>query len=472
MGHLVLIVADTLRFPWGSTVKIDPATMPFLAEQRPHAQVLERAVASSPWTVPSHLSLLSGLEPWKMHYHGATLEVPSAPSLGSRWKEAGGEAVAYSANGLVAPEYGFLREYDSLNRFALNRALAPKVWGLLQPLTAQWAGPADLVGEPSPPRSAPRSSFGNLPARCLGGATHAGVHLLTDGRGIAAGVDRFLRRRRAERPLHLFVNLMEAHEPYTLHPGPGSPPLPPELFRPMMGLAPSLPLWKAWPAARPMLERAYRHALSCLDARLRELFGVLSSRSVLRDARVLLVSDHGQALGEGGFFGHGHSAQDEVARIPCLCWEWRRGERVASPPAAEGDFFDHRHLHDALLTLLEKGDGVSLAGGLEEARHQRGPAVCYWEGPSLEDLGNRAPDEARRPPVRSLRLFRGEEDLDLQQDLVEEQGRVLYRPAVPPDPGSLAAEVVQRLGTTSTSSAPASQVPDVVQQRLKSWGYL
>ncbi|EQD30392.1 hypothetical protein B1B_18424, partial [mine drainage metagenome] len=94
--------------------------------------------------------------------------------------------------------------------------------------------------------------------------------------------------------------------------------------------------------ARASIERAYRAALGRLDSSLTALFGARSRHGYLEDTADLLVSDHGQSLGEHGFYGHGYYLFDELVRIPGCLWDFRGGcpgprptsPRSVGPPAS------------------------------------------------------------------------------------------------------------------------------------------
>lgn len=472
MTHLVLIVADTLRPPSTVPGYVPELVTPFLAQQRGRMLSMQGAIASSAWTVPSHASLLSGADPWDMHYHGPVLRVPQGRTLGSRWREAGGESAAYSANGLVSPDYGLLQEYDQMNPFAFNRTVAPRIWGLIQPMGARGMDPTGLVASGGHPRpSAPRSNLGNLPARLAGKVGNLGVHALLSGRGIVSGIDRFLRRRRAGRPLHLFVNLMEAHEPYTLSPLPQGPRLPREVFLPIMSLSRSFEVLGACGSCPTMLERAYLEAVRRLDDRLRDLFGTLATRDILQDANVVLVSDHGQALGEHGFFGHGHSVQDEIAHVPCYLWRFRRGEHALATDLDPSAPFDLRHLHDALVGLTDQDPKTSVSEGIQSALVRRGPGLCYWEGPGLRHLGTPLAEQGQASVVRRLRLFLDGKDVVVEQGLTEEEGHVVLRPSPGSDAGELERKAFELLERSRSSSSGSRELDRSVEQRLRTWGY-
>ncbi len=472
MTHLVLIVADTLRSPSTIPGYVPERVTPFLAQQRGRVLSMQGAIASSAWTVPSHASLLSGVDPWDMHYHGAVLRVPQGKALGSRWHEAGGESAAYSANGLVSPDYGLLQEYDQVNPFAFNRIVAPRIWGLIQPMGARGMDPTGLVATGGHPRpSAPRSNIGNLPVRLAGKVGNLGVHALLSGRGIVSGIDRFLRRRRTDRPLHLFVNLMEAHEPYTISPLPKGPRLPREVFLPIMSLSRSLEVLEACGNCPAMLVRAYLEAVRRFDDRLQDLFKTLATRGILQDATVVLVSDHGQALGEHGFFGHGHSVQDEIARVPCYVWRFRRGEHAISNESSPSAPFDLRHLHDALTDLTDRDPKTTVTQGVESALVRRGPGLCYWEGPGLRQLGTPLAEQGQASVVRRLRLFLEGKDVVVEQGLTEEEGHVVLRPPPAGTSGELERKAFEILERSRSSSPGSRELDRSVEQRLRTWGY-
>jgi arylsulfatase A-like enzyme len=54
------------------------------------------------------------------------------------------------------------------------------------------------------------------------------------------------------------------------------------------------------------------------DDYLGRLFGMLNGRSRQRDTLTVIVSDHGDGLGEHGYFGHAFVAYDELVRVPLI----------------------------------------------------------------------------------------------------------------------------------------------------------
>jgi arylsulfatase A-like enzyme len=112
--HIVLIVLDTLR--WDYSHHFD-----WLLQ---YGFVKYAAWSAAPWTLPSHISMFTGLYPSEHGVHepdeylGIGVERLLAPKAREAMKALGygliGElrdrgyrAVAYTANGFITPQFGF-----------------------------------------------------------------------------------------------------------------------------------------------------------------------------------------------------------------------------------------------------------------------------------------------------------------------------------------------------------------------------
>jgi hypothetical protein len=92
----------------------------------------------------------------------------------------------------------------------------------------------------------------------------------------------------------------------------------------MRGEAPAPP-----PAAVAYLRASYRAELAFMDAQLGRLFALLREHGLWEEALVAVVADHGELLGEGGWWGHGYRLDPALVEVPLLV-KWprqRRGER-------------------------------------------------------------------------------------------------------------------------------------------------
>lgn len=65
----------------------------------------------------------------------------------------------------------------------------------------------------------------------------------------------------------------------------------------------------------------YHNGVLQADAMLRKIWSFLSEGGYLRDAIVIITSDHGESLGEGGKFGHLSSLHQPELRIPLWIYE-------------------------------------------------------------------------------------------------------------------------------------------------------
>jgi len=113
LPDVILISIDTLRSDRMSLYGNPRSTSPGIdAWARRSGVVFERAVAAAPWTLPSHTSLLTGLDAAR---HGANRVEPLAsdlPLLAQQLRAAGYVTTAMTGGGYVHPRWGFARGFD------------------------------------------------------------------------------------------------------------------------------------------------------------------------------------------------------------------------------------------------------------------------------------------------------------------------------------------------------------------------
>ncbi len=111
--NVILISVDTLRPDHLSLYGYGRDTSPELATwARQSAIVFENAVASAPWTLPSHVSMLSGLDADR---HGVNHRLPMPAeirSLPEVLRAAGYRTLAITGGGWMHPRYGFGQGFD------------------------------------------------------------------------------------------------------------------------------------------------------------------------------------------------------------------------------------------------------------------------------------------------------------------------------------------------------------------------
>jgi arylsulfatase A-like enzyme len=302
--NVILVVLDTVRADRISGLGYGRETTPNLDAFLDAATTFTDAVAHGPWSVPSHASLLTGEYPSE---HGATITAPiltHGPTLPELLSAAGYGTYGFSANEYVRPATGFARGFDEFHTpgptepAALADLLAPVVHritgtaGVRRPIDRA----LDLLREREALSTDPRQP-----------ADDGLLETVTDVVG------------RAEDPFFLFANLIDAHLPRSPDPGHVDSFVDADLAEtPVVTNERAKTLGGA-----EMDERGFRKLSQLYDADLRTMddrFGALLDRlraaGVLSDSLVVVVSDHGEHLGEFGLVGHQFSVFDSAVSVP------------------------------------------------------------------------------------------------------------------------------------------------------------
>ncbi|MFH1143011.1 MAG: sulfatase [Candidatus Eisenbacteria bacterium] len=334
---IVLIVLDTVRADHLQHYGYARNTMPAFERWAAGGLIAERAVAPAGWTTPSHASMFSGrtVSRHRVHYSREQRSFMSRPAADIAWLPArlvdqGYHCLAVTANRLAlpAPRIGFHhvlvpshQPFEYVLAAAFDRALP---WFRRWSEMFTWRNP-------------------NL---------HAGD--LTDVilRALPAA-----DRRRGAAPLFLFVNYIDAHAPYNPPPAAltalGVDPRPPfgryEKHRDLTQAWPRLPEQK-WQA----LSDLYDGDLRWLDMHLERLLAYLE-QSLGERALIIVVSDHGEELGEEGRIGHEYGLDQRIIHVP-LCI---RGAGLV--PGQIDEVITIRRLYDFVLRVAGGGSSATRA---------------------------------------------------------------------------------------------------------------
>jgi arylsulfatase A-like enzyme len=295
--NVAVIVLDTVRASNLTVYGYARDTTPGLARIAAQGTVFDEAISPSPWTLPAHASLFTGLYP---RQHRADWSKPldaQSPTLAEVLSARGYATGAFSANTLNVTRThglhrGFVRFDDlplSFGQFCLSSSLARRVVsnGSLRHLLKY------------------HEVIDRRPATTITDAGLEWLDELPDGR-----------------PFFLFLNYFDAHDPY----------LPPDPFATKFG--PRRPsnagFWHtgvaAWPVdrrrMRPLRRQneidAYDGAIAYVDAEIARLTAELERRGQLDRTLLVITSDHGEQLGEHGLFNHGNSLYRPLLHVPLI----------------------------------------------------------------------------------------------------------------------------------------------------------
>ncbi|MGA8302739.1 MAG: sulfatase [Thermoplasmata archaeon] len=358
--NVLIVVLDCVRSTDFPGVGEIPRSMPLVESLKRRSITFPKAVAPSSWTLPSHASLFTGLYPWE---HGAHLRVEPrldgrSPTLAEVLRADGYAAASFSANGLICSNLGLVRGFDVAawgQRW--ERYFRFSSWWERSHLVENGSArnleaAGDQNGEQAnPPRKAALPSLSRLESRLREtGISESRVRAtalrtwLARSWNLASQVGLFLdegsaessigrispwiepslaswvQRQPRERPVFCFINFFEAHEPYLI---PFSRSLGlTEWWRRLAIPSDGVPLiggqWRPNAWEFNALHEAYQAAVRSLDARLREVIRVFQDAERWDNTLMILTSDHGQAFGEHGFFGHSLLVWEPLVRVPLL----------------------------------------------------------------------------------------------------------------------------------------------------------
>ena len=118
-------------------------------------------------------------------------------------------------------------------------------------------------------------------------------------------IAKYLRNRTDANPLFMYVNFQDTHYPYD-HPG----------LKPILTDNP-LPRSLISPNRRTDLWRTYLNAAANVDAAIGRVIQAVQTKVGVAPA-VIVLSDHGESLFDGGFLGHGYVLNAAQTRIPMI----------------------------------------------------------------------------------------------------------------------------------------------------------
>ncbi|MEA2442588.1 MAG: hypothetical protein QOH76_4012 [Thermoleophilaceae bacterium] len=297
--NVLLVVLDAARRdalePYGAPSGASPA----VAQLAASGVALPHVYATGCWTAPSHVSIFTGLMPRAAGL--ARVPAPSAAKAGLEphhhrlmtevLGRAGYATGGVSANLWVA-DGGFATGFDEYEAVDSGRVAGIGGTGLRR--RARWFAEAAR-------------------ARHDDGA-----------RQVERIFDEWIARPPSQ-PFFWFVNLIECHSPY-LPPRPYGDVSLPERLRAAEAARRYYTLSAIWKACvggyeipestMALLRRLYAASIRYMDDWLGRLLEKLDGAGILEDTLVVVISDHGENFGEGGYVTHAHSLDNRLIHVP------------------------------------------------------------------------------------------------------------------------------------------------------------
>ncbi|WP_164471735.1 sulfatase-like hydrolase/transferase [Halosimplex salinum] len=333
----------------------------------------QRAWSPSHRTPPVHASLFCGDYPSSIGvYSDSDALDTDGETIAEALGAAGYETVGFSANPYISPSFGYDRGFDRFHLPSELATLRDEIfdWG-------EFAERADAGGV---------SKYLRAVAACLRSDSRSleslrvGLDMWLDGRVTSSsGGDGASEALSLVRSLDdgddrfLFVNLMEAHEPYVA----------PSEYRSVdLGEFPSTveASFTAESFDPERIRSCYDDCVAYLSDVYRSIFAELRTKF----DHVITCADHGELFAERGLWGHFYGLDPELTNVPLVVWSGERGTESRA---------DTVSLIDIHATVAEMaGVSTETAGRDLRSRSRDEPAFTECHGIArdrLERLGAR-----------------------------------------------------------------------------------
>ena len=358
---ILMIVLDTQRVDRLSCYNPEKKLTPNIERFSKQGVVFENAVSAAQWTIPSHASMFTGLYPTAHQLTQSNLRLATdTPHVAEVLATVGYETAGFCNNPLVGVldndlKRGFNKFYNYAGSFPnrpefYKKSLFGRIGDAVSGFMRRYVGMPiqQMFGRSDWAFSMSLSPiFTPLWSKWFS--------FKGQNKNSVLDVAEFVRRQDGERdrPFFAFLNLMETHLPFY-------PPIEyverihPELAKNREARR-VMQEWnsEAYRWSRPLpdgltkleekvLNAWYDVETHYQDEFLQNLFDALAARKNAENTLTIIVGDHGDGLGEHGFFGHAFNAYQELVHVP-LIMHWpavlgTEAQRVAGPVSSRRVF--------------------------------------------------------------------------------------------------------------------------------------
>jgi arylsulfatase A-like enzyme len=393
--NIIILLLDTARAQSFSGYGYARPTSPHIDALGAESVVYTQAIAPGCWSLPSQVSLLTGMFPAKHGAHELHLSYAhSYPMLPEVLQEAGYHTLGISPNSWMSDEFGVTHGFEHYRKLWQYRPAAPAL-------------------------SVPTSGAGVGFDRKL---QQRYWRYIFPHRNRAQHVNRHIRAliTKTPEPFFLYAIYWDMHLPYAAR----------ESDAPRW-LPSGVPLSQARQVNRDplrymagqiamseedfaVLQACYDGALASLDTEIGALVTWLRQCGILDRTLLIITSDHGENIGDHGLMSHAYSLHDTLIHVPLIIRYpelFPPGQRVTQQVQLT-DLFPT--LLDALgldvPRVRQELQGVSVLAPTPDTVEER---LAYAEmlgpHPSIASLNRRtgSPEHTPRPAFdRALRCLR------------------------------------------------------------------
>ena len=486
--NIVVFVLDTARARNFSCYGHSTSTTNHIDDLAREGVLFENAVSVSPWTLPSHASLFTGVPPSVHRTNALERSLPnSLQTLAETLSNAGYRTIGMSANPWFSSQFGITRGFDDFHH--LFGPLATDSYReFVTHVTDDTKGLIDrfsnLVSDQSPIelfRNGTTAAYRQFIGREDDGASEA--------------VDRSVDALKGSEPYFLFINFLEPHLPYE----------PPEAYldrsvaefgrsavESVNQDAPAYNIRNADMSSEDfeILESLYDAELNYVDDCIGDILDRIDQNGQRENTFVAVLGDHGENIGDHRLMSHHYSANHTLLHIPMI---------LRYPDIFEGgDVIKERVSSLDLPTTFDsilRSAGVDTAGFQDQQQgiplHKDAPqdrsivAEYLNPMPPIDQMRERCDNPSFDVSVydRTLRaIYRGQYKLirgsdgtrqlyNIVDDPDEETDLIEQKPQIASELESELTKAVERYSDVSSVPSEATVTQDV-EGRLEDLGYL
>ena len=314
--NIILITMDTTRVDHLSCYGYHRNTTPNLDELAQESVVFTNAYATSPWTLPSHASIFTGMFSAKhgSRYDWETMQSNWPVSLNKNY-ETMAEILAghgYKTAGVIGgfwvrPIFGLAQGFEYYDHELINVISDLEHFTLYRVLN-RWISLEDV-------------------------AARKGLNLSRIASQINTIVFSWLKNN-FRSSFFLFINYYDPHHPY----------LPPEHFYLLFEEDNQQQMTEAEKYRHEIIQR-YDGEIAYLDFQMGKLFEELKKLGIYDSTMIVITSDHGEFFGEHDLWYHSHELYEEVLKIPLII-------KFPTAHSRKGIYTNRVSLVDILPTVL------------------------------------------------------------------------------------------------------------------------
>ncbi len=341
-----MIVMDTARTANFHCYGYNKATTPHIDTIAGEGILFANAISSSPWTLPSHVSMFTGLCPsqhgltednilFGKNIYGLSKKHTFPHFLPTILKKEGYKTVGFSNNPWVSRNFGFDKGFDFFYESWKNgkkSSVVKKIGRKVRKLTPQKFHP----------------TFDNWKVRLS-----SYYHSDSGAQQTLAAMRRwFDKNHTPDAPFFVFFNFIEPHLPY----------MPPKPFDrmfmekrynrqrirssnqdPFKFLAKKADMD---PDDFAILRSLYDGEIAYIDSKVKEIYGFHRDLKMLDQTFLIVTSDHGENIGDHNLMGHQFCLYDTLLRVPLI---------IRYPELGLKGKVEHKHvqLSDLFCTILD-----------------------------------------------------------------------------------------------------------------------